>query len=288
MARRASRTLVLAMGIVLGAGAASAATLPFNGTLEVDFFGLQPVSLTGSGVATVNGSGGGLHLSSLAIGAGAFMGAASTPVFNAAPLSGALLAGGTVTNMFTIGGMIPITLTYPTGSFSNAAGSFSGLSGGPPGGGVMPLNGFLFICLFAGGGGGGALGCGATVPSPAANIVIPLNVAGFGGTTARSGPVAVTVAGAPWTVGAASAFGSAVTGFVHGPGSGTSSAAQSSGVVSLVSAVAVTTNLGSLPVIPVLTRVTLHFVPEPATMLLLGAGVVALGLVGRRSSRGRR
>ncbi len=161
----------------------------------------------------MNGSGGGLHLSSLAVPSAAFVGSFSTPIFNAAPISGLGLTGGAVTFMFpTMGGLQ--SLTYPTGSFSNAAGSFAGLSGGPPGGGVMPLNGVLFICLFNGGGGGAAFGCGAM---PGLNLVVPLGVAGVGGTTEFTGAAGLTAVGAPWTIGSAAVFTSTVMGFAHDP-----------------------------------------------------------------------
>ena len=279
MLRIAALHLVLLLGLPVVGGAASAATLPFTGTIEFQFgTGGSTVSLAGSGVATVNGSGGGGHLSSFAIGANAFQGTASTPIFNNSPISGYLLAGGTMTRVFTIPPMLMFTFVYPTGSFSNAAGSFAGLSGGPTGGGAMPVNGILFICLFALGG-----GCDN---NPGSNIVIPLGVVGAGGTTVRTGVgYNATVIGAPWTRGTATVGVSTIMGFVHGPGSGTSTAAQVSGVVSLVTPVTVSINSGTLPLLPVFSRMTLRFVPEPTTMLLLGAGVIALGLMGRRMSR---
>lgn len=72
-------------------------------------------------------------------------------------------------------------------------------------------------------------------------------------------------------------------GFVHGPASLTSSTAQTSGVLQLVTVSKVFTSLttGS-PEIPMTGVLNLHFVPEPATLLMLGSGVAALAVMGRR------
>ncbi len=47
------------------------------------------------------------------------------------------------------------------------------------------------------------------------------------------------------------------------------------------------TNLGGLAQVPAFGVMELHFVPEPATMCLLGGGIAALGMAGRRSTRSR-
>ena len=62
--------LVLA-GLVAAAPAAHAAALPFTGSLSL-LLGSFGVGIPGSGVATVNGSGGLGHLDSIALPAGAF------------------------------------------------------------------------------------------------------------------------------------------------------------------------------------------------------------------------
>jgi hypothetical protein len=103
----------------------------------------------------------------------------------------------------------------------------------------------------------------------------------------------MTMQHAPWTVGQptmtihspASTISIPVLlgGFAHGPASLASSTAQPSGALQLVTVSKVFTNLyGGFPEFPLTGVLTLHFVPEPGTLLLLGSGVAALALLGRR------
>jgi hypothetical protein len=78
------------------------------------------------------------------------------------------------------------------------------------------------------------------------------------------------------------------TGFVHGPASMTISAAQLGGVVQLITPMQVRTkgfggaNNDNLALF---SSLTVHFIPEPGLLLLLGTGIVALALVGRSRRR---
>ena len=107
--------------------------------------------------------------------------------------------------------------------------------------------------------------------------------------------MSVTLQDAPWTIGqpvmtihTANSTISVPTlpgGFAHGPASLTSSTAQRSGVVQLVTVSKVYTSLtGAFPEFPMTGILTLHFVPEPATLVLVGLGVVVLAAAGRRRS----
>jgi hypothetical protein len=55
--------------------------------------------------------------------------------------------------------------------------------------------------------------------------------------------------------------------------------------VQLVTPVKIATNFGTGAVMPIFGILTLHFVPEPSTILLFGAGVAAFGMLGRRHTR---
>ena len=78
---------------------------------------------------------------------------------------------------------------------------------------------------------------------------------------------------------------SSVFGFAHGPASNHSSTALPSGVVQLVTPVLVQTNLAGNEVIALFGILTIHFTPEPGTLLLFGAGVAGLATFGQRRRR---
>ena len=95
----------------------------------------------------------------------------------------------------------------------------------------------------------------------------------------------MTVVGAPWTTGTAFAGTLSAMGFAHGPASLTSSTAQISGSVRLVTPIFISTNIAGSSVIPAFGFLTLHFVPEPGTLVLLGSGIAGLVAFGRRRAR---
>ena len=231
-------------GLVAGAPAARAATLPFTGSLSI-LLGSFGIGIPGGGIATVNGSSGFGHLDSIAIPAGAFDAqglTVSIPTTAAFPLRG-------------------IQLTA-----ANADGAFT-----KPGPGSIGILGAAKLCLFG--------PCSGAV----ANLVVPLDVVGVGGTTYVTGAVNVTVVGAPWTSGTVAIGASTAHGFSHGPASQTSSTARASGVLQLVTPLFLSTNLaGDFSAVPAFGVLNLHFVPEPATLVLVGAGLLVTAAIGRR------
>jgi hypothetical protein len=237
---------------LLFAASASAAPLPFTGTLEIVAPGLETciddpppgygscgfpmafeVSAAGTADATLTAGG---RIGSLALAGGTF----------------ALHGAGIVYNYTTFQPLSSVTVDA-----GNGAGSFG------PSGGVMPLTGFLKMCLFS--------GCSA----PPANITVPLSVVGAGGTATFPGAVQVTVLGAAWTTGTITA------GFVPTPVAGQSSP----GLLQLVTPIYVSTDFAAGPVIDFgYARLTLQYVPEPTAALLvaLGAGGLAVAARARR------
>lgn len=244
----------VSVAAALLASTADAAVLPFTGSFQVEI-GSIVTAFPVSGAATVNGSGGGAQLVSLSIGAGQF---ATT----------ALSTSVTAPSQFPIGGL---QLTI-----ANGAGAFGETSMGDLNG-VMPLLGAAKVCLFG--------NCGAAV----ANLSVPLTVIGDGGMVAATGPVNVTVVGAPWTNGTASIqlpfFPTIYTrmGSAHGPASQPGSTALPGGALALVTPIVVRTNIAAdQPYVLGFATLTMHFVPEPSTLALGAGGLALLVAAGRR------
>jgi hypothetical protein len=168
--------------------------------------------------------------------------------------------------------------------------------------GTVPPPGIWYLHFYISGNPGGTLSgstpgnLGGTLDIPgylrfnAGTIVTPSLALGVPATRTASGigGVRVTVIGQPWTVGAARVTG--VT-FVTPSGAtvtnGTVSATGSNGLtpggmgtLNLVSPMKVMApSWGSFPV---LATLTLEFVPEPATALLLACGLAGLAAIRRR------
>jgi hypothetical protein len=157
---------------------------------------------------------------------------------------------------------------------ANAAGALSETAGGVLRG-AMGLPGIAKVCLF------GKVGCN----SPLANVDVPLTPVGAGGFGVATAAVNLTVIGAPWTTGTAAIGEVTRMGFAQGPASAPSSTGMASGTVQLVTPVYVTTSIAASVVIPVFAVLTMHFVPEPTTLVLLGGGIVALAWAGGRRAR---
>jgi len=256
-------------------GSAGAATLEFTGTLQLQVlerdwpYGPQPwLTITGAGSAQVTDDGS-FHLLSLLLPAGAF-----GPITTSLPV--------------IIDSFNSVVFT----DVGNLAGSFTGISGGPPGGGAMGISGIAKLCfIFA--------PCGSPIhiPFPLAPTAggVGFGIGGTATATAWGGALGVTMQNASWTIGQPTMTihtpDSAISaptlpgGFAHGPASLTSSTARPSGALQLVTVSKVYTNLTGNPESPAVGILTLHFVPEPGTLLLLGSAVATLGVVARRRRR---
>jgi len=252
--------------LALTAGTASAKTLDWHGTLDVDLGALPTLRIEGAGVATVNDSTGSMHLNTLR------------------------LAGG-ITGSGTIEVTDPeMTGTIPSIRISATLGTatLTGISGAPPvGSGVLPVGGFTRVCLFT---------PGCSTPLPLKNTTNNGNTGlGVGGqlTIGGLGVVRISIINQPWTLGTVSGVNQTVSGgfktisragFVHGASSATvSSTAKDSGVIQLIAPQQVTTKgiAGNSSELTLFAALTIHFIPEPGLLLLIGSGVVGLGLLGR-------
>jgi hypothetical protein len=258
---------VLILSLLFGAGQAGAKTLGWHGTLDIDIGALEQVRWEGSGVSTVNNSGGGSHLNTLR-------------------LAGGITGSGTimVTDPDTTGTIPSFRLKMTLGT-----GTLSGISGAPPLNppATLPVKGFTRVCLFTGCDTTGFLAVNNTTNSGATGL-------GIGGllTMGGAGNVRISIAMGPWTIGPVSAINQTKdggfktitrTGFIHGAASSNSSTATPSGVIQLITPQQINTQgiAGNASALSLFAVLTLHFVPEPGLLLMIGAGVVGLGLLGR-------
>lgn len=203
------------------------------------------VGLPGAGAAEVDGLG---HLGAWSVGEGAFA---------------------------TAGLVVPITTSAaaPIGGIQvtarNASGHFQRGSSGE-----MAILGAAKVCVFG--------PCSSAV----ANLIVPLSVVGAGGTATVEGAINVTVIGAPWTTGTASIGTVTAVGWARGPNGLTSSTALPSGEIQLVTPIRIFTNLANdYASISAFGVLSLHFVPEPTTLALVGGGLAAAAAFGRRKQR---
>jgi hypothetical protein len=174
----------------------------------------------------------------------------------------------------TSGFFVPVTgfpLNLITGiivTASNASGTFFAPNASDGGPANIPGGGF----------GGKMAIVGVAQVKGALAINVPLSVIGKGGSVNAGG---IVVEGAPWTTGVAmiTTTGSAMMMFTGAGGMAGALGALSS-TVSLITPAHI--NAAGLARFPAFATLTLHFIPEPGTALLLGAGLAGLVALGRK------
>jgi hypothetical protein len=269
-------------------GTSSAAPLNYEGTLVLEFATLAPIPAIGTGVATVNDSGGLGHLGNLRLRAS--RGGISTP-----------------------SAMVPVTdtlvpfLGVPIVTVWVDAGIGSGILGPISAGAQssaltknrLPVAGLAKFCVFS-------TACGTFLPLQLTQHTGGTGTkgVGIGGiiTIGFTSPIRISIEAAPWTIKTGTSIDQITTpvggtakkyviltamGFAHAPNSNTSSTANPSGVVQLITPMQVVTNLQDFTNLKVALfgYLTIRFIPEPGMLMLLGAGVAGLVLLGRNRMR---
>lgn len=270
------RSLLLAcsaLGVLLAVEPVAAKTLDWDGTLTLDLGPLGSstsiVSSHGPGVAVVAMNVPTLtnNLRTLQIPS------ASLSITQTAPVDPSITA--------TIA-KLEIDPVLSTDTFANISGT------GPIQPATLPLVGLPRVCFVA--------GCTAPATMMA---VTPSAAIGAGGTftLTTAGTLSINMVAAPWTVETATATTQTASGALVamtaqgsllGTGSGTArtsnSVATPSGVIQFVTPIQISTVglAGNHSEIAGFATLTLHFVPEPGLLLLLGSGAVGLAILGRR------
>ncbi|MBW1687208.1 MAG: hypothetical protein JRS35_19340 [Deltaproteobacteria bacterium] len=270
--------------------AASAALMNWSGTAWVLLADYPVGVVTGGGVATINGSAGGVpaHLSTLRLAAsrGGIQGTFTRIVTDPDVIANGVSA----LEYINIGGL--------TGTFAGISGGVASTSTGEVG--TLGQSGLVKICLLS-------TACTQFLPmvfnQPTTVNGVPgtgRKGVGIGGmiTAGGYGGIRISLQATPWTIKTATVIDQITPtgggprvmetwiakGWAHAPASTTTSTAQVSGMVQLITPNQVTTNLplGSSDKMGSFVIALHHFIPEPGLMLLLGSGVAGLALLGRR------
>jgi hypothetical protein len=235
MTRRLVAVLCGALLVSLATRAA-AETLGFTGELAITSAiatGPNQVALPGAPIASLTAAG--MHLTQGAMGCVPAAGPSAVPVTdpNIFPIAGLQLTAGLARGALTERTDLP----------------------GDPLRGTWPLHGAYKVCIY------GFCGTSANI----VNLTLPLSVVGQGGAsfTNRVTAFHLTVIGAPWTTGTVQVGSMTAMGSAHGPGTATSSTAQSGGRLNLVTPIVISSNIGAFRVMPTFGRLQVRFGDAP-------------------------
>ena len=271
------RRLAASLLFLAVAAPAGAKSVPWSGTLVLELGTLPALVGQGAGVATVNSTSGSDALNTLRL-AGGIAALTTVPVTDP-EVTGQIKS-------------VVIDATLGSGTLSGIAGKLPGAT--PPGqitgARALPVIGTARVCIL--------------VPGCTYDLELQLTAndgntgVGVGGqlTLGRLGAIRFSIVANPWTLGTGQGVsqtgnGGFVTkvrqGFVHGPASNTSTTLLHSGIVQLITPMQVSTIgvPGNNEKLQLFGTLTLHFVPEPGLLLLLGSGAVGLALLGRTRRR---
>jgi len=255
MARPHRFALPLCLLSLLAVPAAHAIPLDFTGTLTIDVLSYGTYTFSGSGTGDSGGAGG-----PASIPAGSF-------VLDTVQMVGPVLL--TDLGGICAGGIpLPTPMTPPSCA-PNAGGTLGAVSFDGTTGTGAP-NASLYF---------GTTNTGNNF------LEQPLTVLGVGGTVAGTTPLAITVSltGNPWQLGTVTANGvvggnpisNSATGFDARDANGV-------GTLQLVTGAYFDVFGAQVDTVPIVATLQLEFVPEPSTVILLGTGLAALALRGRR------
>ena len=278
-----SAVAMLAVGVV---STASARPLNWEGSLLLELGDLPALGSTGGGVATVNNSAGAIpsHLQTLQLkgSRGAVAGTAMVAITDPTVSANGIAS-------------IRVQATMQTGTFAPISGGVASTTVLTKN--IFPVNGLAKVCLLA-------TTCTNFLPLQltqhvATSMAKGLGIGGLLTIGKGTNPIRISIEAAPWTIKTGTAVDEITTpmtpmgvkkfvnrtnqGFAHDPSSTTTNTAQPSGVVQLITPMQVVTNLtsGSNSKIALFGFLTVHFIPEPGMLLLLGSGVAGLVLLGR-------
>jgi len=290
-------TAFLALGTT---GVGNAAVLNWEGTATALFGSYEPAEFSGGGVATISGSSGVIpaHLNTLRLAAsrGQIEGTATSFVTDPNSTSSSI-------QMMRFDGV-----RFMTGTWGGISGGAASTTMGNVG--TLPVGGTAKICFFS-------TACTMYIPISLTQATTVNGVPGpgikgvgvggmitYGGLHGGLGGMKISLQAAPWTIKTATVLDQitptggwpppppititwTANGWAHAPASTTTSTAQPSGTVQLVTPSQVMTNLtyGSGAKSGSFVILMIRFIPEPGLPLLLGSGVAGLVLLGRGRMR---